>query len=101
LKLGRLVDRLRESHKMELIYEDTVIEQIAERCTEVETGARNIDNIMQGTLLPRISTEILERMSLGPLPERLTVGMDENGEFTFTFSGEPVEAGTVETAETA
>jgi type VI secretion system protein VasG len=101
LKLGRLVDRLRESHKMELIYEDSVIEQIAERCTEVETGARNIDNIMQGTLLPRISTEILERMSLGPLPERLTVGMDDNGEFTFTFSGEPVEAGTVEAAETA
>lgn len=92
LKIGRLVKRMHESHKMALDYEDAVIDQIAQRCTEVETGARNIDNILQGTLLPRISTEILERMTLGPLPERLTLGMDGNGEFTFTFAGDEAKA---------
>jgi type VI secretion system protein VasG len=85
LKLGRLVSRMAESHKMKLIFGDDVTSQIAARCTEVETGARNIDNIVQGTLLPRISTEILERMSLGPLPESLTLGIDDKGDFTFTF----------------
>lgn len=89
LKMGRLVNRLWESHKMRLVTDDAVVNQIAERCTEVETGARNIDNIMQGTLLPRISTEILERMSLGPLPEELTLGIGPDGAFTFTFSGDP------------
>jgi type VI secretion system protein VasG len=89
LKIGRLVKRLHESHKMVLDYEDKVVDQIAQRCTEVETGARNIDNILQGTLLPRISTELLERMTLGPLPERLTLGLDDHGDFTFTFSGDP------------
>jgi len=86
LKLGRLVNRLAESHKMKLIYGDDVVSQIAARCTEVETGARNIDHILQGTLLPRISTEILERMTLGPLPETLTLGISSSGEFTFEFS---------------
>jgi type VI secretion system protein VasG len=85
LKLGRLVDRLRESHKMTLAYDDAVVETITARCTEVETGARNIDHILQGTLLPRISTEILERMTLGPLPGRLQIGIDSKGEFALTF----------------
>lgn len=89
LKLGRLVNRLWESHKMRLVTDDAVVDQIAARCTEVETGARNIDNILQGTLLPRISTEILERMSLGPLPGALTLGIGADGAFTFTFSEEP------------
>jgi type VI secretion system protein VasG len=87
LKLGRLVSRLADSHKMSLIYDESVPEQIAARCREVETGARNIDHIMQGTLLPRISTEILQRMSAGPLPEKLYLSI-ENGDFSFRFSGE-------------
>ncbi|MGH8005140.1 MAG: type VI secretion system ATPase TssH [Limisphaerales bacterium] len=86
LKLNRLVNRLRDSHRMGLDYEDSVVEQITNRCREVETGARNIDHIMQGTLLPKISTELLERMSTGPLPEKLTLGIDSGGEFTFRFS---------------
>lgn len=86
LKLGRLVSRLLDSHKMGLVYEEAVVEQIAARCREVETGARNIDHIMQGTLLPKISTELLERMTLGPLPEKLFLGIDGSGQFTFRFS---------------
>jgi type VI secretion system protein VasG len=94
LKLGRLVSRLAESHKMKLLYGDDVVSQIAARCTEVETGARNIDHILQGTLLPRISTEILERMTVGPLPESLTLGIDSSGEFTLEFgNGDSTVAG--------
>ncbi|HXF49146.1 MAG TPA: type VI secretion system ATPase TssH [Verrucomicrobiae bacterium] len=95
LKLNRLVARLFDSHKMKLVYEDSVVEQITNRCREVETGARNIDHIMQGTLLPKISTELLQRMSLGPLPEKLTLGIDGGGEFTFRFSeGAPAASAT-------
>jgi type VI secretion system protein VasG len=58
-----------------------------DRCTEVETGARNIDYILQGSLLPRISTEILTRMAEGAVPEKLRLGIDPEGEFTLDFSG--------------
>ncbi|MCC6572577.1 MAG: type VI secretion system ATPase TssH [Planctomycetes bacterium] len=85
LKLGLLQNRLKESHKMTLSFDDKVVEAIAARCTEVETGARNVDHILAGTLLPKISTELLEQMSKGPLPEKLTVGLDGSGDFSFTF----------------
>ena len=87
LKIGRLVGRLDDSHKIKFTYSDEVVNQIAARCTEVETGARNIDNIMQGTLLPRISSEILEQMTRGPLPDALHLDLDDTGEFVYTFSG--------------
>jgi type VI secretion system protein VasG len=88
LKIGRLVGRLDDSHKIKFTYSDEVVKQIAARCTEVETGARNIDNIMQGTLLPRISSEILEQMTRGPLPDALHLDLDDTGEFVYTFSGD-------------
>jgi type VI secretion system protein VasG len=86
LKLDQLGTRLKKSHRMAYAYDPKVVEQIAQRCTEVETGARNIDHIMTGTLLPRISTEILQKMSEGALPDQLHLGLTEDGEFKFEFS---------------
>ncbi|HGJ67515.1 TPA: type VI secretion system ATPase TssH [bacterium] len=88
LKLNGLGKRLFDNHRVKFVYEDTVVEQIAARCTEVETGARNIDHILSGTLLPRISTEILQQMTIGPLPEKLKVGITDDGDFSFEFADE-------------
>jgi type VI secretion system protein VasG len=85
LKMKKVVRRLHDSHRMAFHYSDAVVEQIAARCTEVESGARNIDHILQGTLLPQISTELLQRMSAGPLPSRLDLELDEAGEFALKF----------------
>lgn len=86
LKLDRLGKRLESSHRMAFTYEDAVVDQIAERCTEVETGARNIDYIINGTLLPRISTAILEQLSDEAMPDVLHLSLDENGDFELKFS---------------
>ncbi|WHZ21861.1 MAG: T6SS AAA+ chaperone ClpV (TssH) [Nitrospira sp.] len=86
LKLNRLVQRLMESHRITCDYEPALVEQIVRCCHEVETGARNIDHIMQGSILPRISTEILSRMGEGRLPERLSLTLGPEGEFTLLFS---------------
>jgi type VI secretion system protein VasG len=85
LKLGRLAGRLEQSQKIKLDWKPEVIEQIARRCTEVETGARNVDHIVGRTLLPRISTQILEMMGEEERPERLEVGVGKDGDFTFAF----------------
>lgn len=85
LKLNKLVRRLDETHRMELVYTDEIVSQIAQRCTEVETGARNIDYIMNGTIMPQLSQEILLRMGEGELPSRAILGVDDAGEFTVAF----------------
>ncbi len=85
LKLGHLGERLMASHKMTLNLDDMVVYTIAERCTTTETGARNIDHIINATLLPRLSKKILEEMAAGPLPDAIRMGIDAGGEFTFTF----------------
>ena len=84
LKLGKVQRRLQEQHKMTMSITDDVTNAIAERCTEVETGARNVDHIIRGTLLPQISTEILTQMTKGELPGQLEVGFEDD--FTFKFS---------------
>ena len=96
LKLGQLRRRLQENHAIVLDYPSQVVDQIARRCTEVETGARNIDHIMQGTLLPRISSDLLQRMAEGPLPERLEITLDDAGEYVVRFDDRrpPAEDGT-------
>jgi type VI secretion system protein VasG len=87
LKLDLLARRLEASHKMQFGITAKAIEAIVDRCTEVEAGARNIDHIISGTMLPRMSQEILARMGdEGGLPGRIEVGLAEDGSFGFAFT---------------
>jgi len=85
LKLGRLVDQLTEAHKVALDFSEAVVDQIVARCTEVETGARNIDRIITGTMLPLISRTLLSRMSEASMPGSMRLDVDEQGEYTLNF----------------
>ncbi len=87
LKLNKLVQRLQETHKMKLTYSDKVVEQIAARCTEVETGARNIDYIMNGSIMPRMSQEILTCMGKGAMPTEVRLDLAKDGSFKIDFGG--------------
>jgi type VI secretion system protein VasG len=85
LKLGQVGKRLMESHRMKFECAPEVVELISQRCTEVESGARNIDHIINGTLLPMISTEILERLGTGTLTDSLRVEIDADKNFSLQF----------------
>ena len=93
LKLNRLGQRLDESHRIAFTYEDKVVDWIAGRCTEVDKGARNIDQVVQADLLPRISTEILSRMAGGEMPRGLHLGLAEDASFELRWEGAPAPAG--------
>jgi type VI secretion system protein VasG len=86
LKLEALKRRLLANNKMALTWSGKVAETIAARCTEVETGARNIDYILSGTILPRMSQEILAHMSGQGLPSSVALDVGEDGGFTMTFA---------------
>lgn len=85
LKLDAVGKRLAQGHRVRFSYDDEVVGEIARRCTEVETGARNIDHIIGRTLLPRISSDILGRLSEGGVPDMLHVGLDGEGSFRIAF----------------
>jgi type VI secretion system protein VasG len=87
LKMNKLAARLAESNRMRLSYSPEVVDQITARCTEVETGARNIDHIMRGTILPQMSREILARLSDGSMPSEVSLGLAEDGAFKIEFGG--------------
>jgi len=74
---------MRENHKAAFTYDDALLTTIGSRCKEVESGARNVDHIITGTLLPEISREFLSRMADGHPVERVHVRVDDGGKFEY------------------
>lgn len=85
LQLGRVAGRMRENHNATLSYGDELIDCIAGRCREVETGARNVDHILTRTLLPEISQEVLSRMAESRPISRVHVSVDDKGGFAYAI----------------
>ncbi len=83
LKLGKIQRRIQENHKIQLTYDPSLVDAVASRCTEVESGARNVDNILTNTLLPDISRQLLGRMSEGEKISALHVGVGPDGAFVY------------------
>ena len=83
LKLGQIVDRVRANYKAELIYDDMLVDTVLSRCKEVESGARNVDHILTGTLLPEMARQFLTRMAEGSSLKSARVSADETGQFVY------------------
>ena len=83
LKLGKIQRRLNENHKIKLTWDDAFLNEVASRCTEVESGARNVDNILTNSLLPDISRKILGGMAEGEKMTAINVTIGEDGAFAY------------------
>lgn len=86
LQLGKIEKRISENHGAQFSYDDSVIDTVAKRCTDVDSGARNVYNILTGTLLPEMSGEVLSRMASGEGIKRVHVSAGENEKFAYDFS---------------
>ena len=64
-------------------FDIALIEEIGRRCTEVESGARNVDNILTNTLLPEISRQLLTRIAEGQKLESVQVNVGPDGSFVY------------------
>jgi type VI secretion system protein VasG len=84
LKLGKIQRRIQENHKIAMTWDDSLINEVAARCTEVESGARNVDNILTNTLLPDISRQVLTVMAEGSKLKSIHVAPGEGGKFVYT-----------------
>ncbi|KMW44102.1 type VI secretion system ATPase TssH [Ralstonia insidiosa] len=83
LKLGRIRDRVAVNHKATFQWDNALVESVLARCTEVDAGARAVDHILNGTLLPEIAESVLTRMAEGGSVEKIKVGVGKSGEFKY------------------
>jgi type VI secretion system protein VasG len=86
LKLNKIRKRMAETRGTALVWDEGVVDEIAQRCTEVESGARNIDNILTNTVLPDVSRVLLEAMMEGLEPEGVVVSLGEGGDFQYAIT---------------
>jgi type VI secretion system protein VasG len=93
LKLGKIERRLAEVHRVALVYGDDLVSTVASRCTEVESGARNVDNILTNGLLPEVSRILLEAMVSGTRLTAVRVGVGSDGAFTYHSERAPDDRG--------
>jgi type VI secretion system protein VasG len=73
-KLRQVQTRLAENRRVQLTYDPDLIEEIAARCTDLESGARSVDHILTHTLLPRISRDLLVGLAEGKTFRTIHVG---------------------------
>ena len=85
LQLGRIQRRIADTYRTGFSYSPEVIEAIAARCTEAESGARNIENVLTHGVLPEVSTRFLERLANGQPITDVHVSLDNNGAFSYSL----------------
>ena len=77
-KLNKITARLEKQYKTKVEYSDDLVELLLSRCTEVDSGARNVDNILSSSVLPALATEILVALSNQKLPKVIVIDTQDN-----------------------
>lgn len=84
-KLNKVSQRLHSHHKLSLNYEESLVNFVLGNCRLAETGARNIDAVINRQLLPQLSTQLLVH-DKDDSHTQITVSVDEQGTLTYAFS---------------
>ncbi len=85
LKLGHIKKRVEEKYQIPFTLDEDVVQVIADRCNDVDSGARVVDMILSNTLLPTISQRFLEKMVEGDQPQGIHIAV-KDGQFEYQFS---------------
>ena len=72
-KLNKIVNRIEKQYSTTVQYSESLVELLLNRCTEVDSGARNVDNILNSTVLPSLATEILIALAEHKLPKLIVI----------------------------
>jgi type VI secretion system protein VasG len=86
LQMNRIGRRVQENYRAQFSYSPELVANIAARCHEVETGARNVDHILNRSLLPQLAAEFLSRLAENQAIRAVHVSLDETGNFRYEIS---------------
>lgn len=85
LKLAKLAQRFATNHLAKFTWDEEVTGSISARCTEVDSGARNIDFILTQTILPELSGKVLECIAESRAFDRVHMSIGRGGQFEYEF----------------
>lgn len=86
LNMDRIERRVKEYYNSTFSYDSDVLVHIVARCQEVDTGARNIENILTRTLLPELARECLSKMAGDDDIDNIHISVTDEGKFTYAIS---------------
>ncbi|OFJ47507.1 ClpV1 family T6SS ATPase [Janthinobacterium lividum] len=85
LKLAHIGARIARNHQAQFSHDAGLVDAVLARCTEVDSGARNVDQILNGSLLPAIAEALLTRMAEGEPIASIRVSASKQGQFKYAF----------------
>ena len=86
INMNRIEKRIKEHYGAEFSYAEDVMLHILARSQDVDTGARNIENILTRTMLPALASECLTKMANGEEISKIHIDVDEEGTFSYVIS---------------
>ncbi|WP_444940200.1 type VI secretion system ATPase TssH [Microbulbifer sp. ZKSA004] len=84
INMRKIEKRVHEHYGASFSYDEDVLINIVARCHEADTGARNIEVILNKTLLPELASECLDKMARGEEVKAIKVSATEEGDFSYT-----------------
>lgn len=86
INMKRIGKRVQAHYRAGFSYDEEVLLHIVARSQEVDTGARNIETILNKTLLPELATKCLSRMAEGESINAVHIGVNEQDMFNYQIS---------------
>jgi type VI secretion system protein VasG len=83
MQMKRIQKRIHENYQAKFSYSEGVVEHIRQRCQEVESGARNIEHLLNKTILPELSVQFLSAMAEGKTVREVKMDVDPNEQFVY------------------
>lgn len=86
INMNKIEKRVRAHYDADFTYDDDVLLHIVARSQEVDTGARNIENILTRSVLPALASECLSKMANGDTIKHIHIDATEEGSFSYKIS---------------
>ena len=87
MKIDQVSQRLARHYGMTTDIDESVYDALTSACLLPDTGARNVDSLLNQQILPVLSQQLLSHMAAKQKPHTLTLGWNEEEGIVIEFSG--------------
>ncbi|MCT6519323.1 MULTISPECIES: type VI secretion system ATPase TssH [Enterobacterales] len=88
MKLNGVLKRLYTHYRLTGVVEEALYDTIVDACLLPDTGARNIDSLLNQQILPILSQQLLLRQACAEKSQYVILGFNEEEGITLSFSDE-------------